>query len=148
MESRVTILMRMVISKVLPDHMTLESKFERVEGESHMGNQENNTCNNFQQKYVSCLVVFDSLRSHELQPIKLHCPWNSLGKNTGVGSHSLLQEIFPNQGLNPGLLHCRQILYPLSHKGRPPTYIIYCCTCLSCNTIMCKALFCKYYLIH
>ena len=37
MESRVTILMRMVISKVLPDHMTLESKLERDEGESHMG---------------------------------------------------------------------------------------------------------------
>ena len=34
-------------------------------------------------------------------------PWNSPGKNTGVGSHSLLQEIFPTQGSNPGLLHCR-----------------------------------------
>ena len=37
-------------------------------------------------------------------------------KNTGVGSLSLLQGIFPTQGLNPGLLHCRQILYQLSHK--------------------------------
>ena len=40
-------------------------------------------------------------------------------KNTGVGSHSLLQGIFPTQGSNPGLPHCRQILYQLSHKGSP-----------------------------
>ena len=40
-------------------------------------------------------------------------PWNSLDKNTGVGSHSLLQGISPAQGSNPGLLHCRQILYCL-----------------------------------
>ena len=46
-------------------------------------------------------------------------PCNSLGQNTGVGSLSLLQGIFPTQGLNPGLLHCRQILYQLSHKGSP-----------------------------
>ena len=45
--------------------------------------------------------------------------WNSPGQNTGVGSPSLLQEIFPTQGSNPGLLHCRQILYYLSHKGSP-----------------------------
>ena len=45
--------------------------------------------------------------------------WNSPGQNTGVGSLSLLQGIFPTQGLNPGLLHCRQILYQLSHKGSP-----------------------------
>ena len=52
-------------------------------------------------------------------PWTLYCPWNSLGQNTGVRCLSLLQEIFPTQGLNPGLLHCRQILYQLSHKGRP-----------------------------
>ena len=55
----------------------------------------------------------------ELQPARLICPWDFLGKNTGVGFHFLLQEIFPMQGLNPGLLHCRQILYWLSHQGRP-----------------------------
>ena len=43
----------------------------------------------------------------------------SPGKNTGVGCHALLQGIFPTQGLNPGLLHCRQILYHLSHQGSP-----------------------------
>ena len=46
-------------------------------------------------------------------------PWNSPGQNTGVGSFSLLQGIFPTQGWNPGLLHCRWILYQLSHKGSP-----------------------------
>ena len=40
-------------------------------------------------------------------------------QNTGVGSHSLLQRIFPTQGSNPGLPHCRRILYQLSHKGNP-----------------------------
>ena len=47
------------------------------------------------------------------------CPWNSLGKNTGVGGHSLLQGIFLTQELNPHLLHCRQILCRLSYKGSP-----------------------------
>ena len=42
---------------------------------------------------------------------------DSSGKNTGVGCHFRLQGIFPTQGLNPGLPHCRQILYQLSHKG-------------------------------
>ena len=44
---------------------------------------------------------------------------DSPGKNTGVGFHALLQRIFPTQGLNPGLPHCRQILCHLSHKGSP-----------------------------
>ena len=44
---------------------------------------------------------------------------DSPGKNTGVGCHALLQGIFPTQGLNPGLLHYRQILYSLSHQGSP-----------------------------
>ena len=47
----------------------------------------------------------------------LYSPWNSPGQNTGVDSLSLLQGIFRTQGSNPGLLHCRQILYQLSHKG-------------------------------
>ena len=59
-------------------------------------------------------VVSDSLR-----PRGLYSPWNSPDQNTRVGSLSLLQGIFPTQGLNPGLPHCRQILYQLSHKGSP-----------------------------
>ena len=43
-------------------------------------------------------------------------------ENTGVGSHSLLQGIFPTQALNSGLLHCRRLLYHLSHQGSPPKF--------------------------
>ena len=57
--------------------------------------------------------------SNSLRPHGLYSPWNSPGRNTGVGSLSLLQRIFPTQGSNPGLSHCRQILYQLSHKGSP-----------------------------
>ena len=64
----------------------------------------------------SCSVMSDSLRHHGL-----YSPCNSPGQNTGVGSLSLLQGIFPAQGLNPGLPHCRRILYQLSHQGSPST---------------------------
>ena len=57
--------------------------------------------------------------SNFLQSSGLYSPWNSPSQNTGVGSLSLRQGIFPTQGLNPGLPHCRQILYQLSHKGSP-----------------------------
>ena len=60
-----------------------------------------------------------SVVSDSLQPHGLYNPWNSPGQNTGVGSLSLLQGIFPTQGLNPGLLHCRWILYQLTHEGSP-----------------------------
>ena len=59
----------------------------------------------------SCSVVSDSLWSYGQ-----YSPWNSPGQNTGVGSLSFLQGIFPTQGLNPGLPHCRRILYQLGHK--------------------------------
>ena len=62
-----------------------------------------------------------SVMSDSLQPHELYSPWNSAGQNTGVGSLSLLQGIFPTQGSNPGLPHCRWILYQLSHKGSPRT---------------------------
>ena len=57
----------------------------------------------------------------DYSPTRLLCPPNPPSKNPGVGCHSLLQGIFPNQGLNPRLLHCRQILYHLSHQGSPST---------------------------
>ena len=61
----------------------------------------------------SCSVLSDSLQLHGL-----YRPWNSPGQDTGVGSLSLLQGIFPTQGSNPGVPHCRRILYQLSHEGR------------------------------
>ena len=73
-----------------------------------------------------CVCVRDSVVSlcpHGLQPARLLCPKDFPGKNSGMGCHSLLQGIFPIQGSYPGLSHCRQILYCLSHQGSPlPTY--------------------------
>ena len=57
---------------------------------------------------LSCLTICDPMG-----------PWNSPGQNTGMGSLSLLQGIFPTQRLNPHLLHCWWILYQLSHQGSP-----------------------------
>ena len=64
-----------------------------------------------------CLVLSYSLRPRGLWRSRLFHPWDSPGKNTGVGCHFLLQGIFLTRRLNPGLLHCRQTLYPLSHQG-------------------------------
>ena len=61
----------------------------------------------------------NSLRLHGLLPTRLLHPWDFPGKSTGVGCHFLLQEIFPTQESNPGLLHCRQMLYRLSYQGSP-----------------------------
>ena len=66
----------------------------------------------------SCLTLCDpgsSVHGIRRGPTRLLCPWNSPGKNPGVGCHSLLQRIFPTQALC--LLHCRWILYRLSHQG-------------------------------
>ena len=61
-------------------------------------------------------VVSDSLRRYGPQPARLLCLWNSPGKNTGVGSHSLFQRTLDlTQRTNPGLLHCRQILYHVKY---------------------------------
>ena len=57
-----------------------------------------------------------SVMSNSLQPHGLYSPWNSSGQNIGSGSLSLLHRIFPTQGSNPGLPHCRRILYQLSHR--------------------------------
>ena len=61
----------------------------------------------------SCLT----LQLHELQSTRLFYSPNSPGKNTGVGCHALPHGIFLTQGLNLGLLHCRQILYLQSFQG-------------------------------
>ena len=82
---------------------------------------------NFQQIFLFQLHLISQARESEshsvvsdsLGPHGLYFPWNSPGQNTGMCSLSLLQGIFPTQGSNPGLPHCRQILYQLSHKGNP-----------------------------
>ena len=58
---------------------------------------------------VSCSAMSDSLQPPRTVPARLLCPWNSPGKNTGVGCHSLFQGVIPTQGWNMSLLHCRQI---------------------------------------
>ena len=63
---------------------------------------------------LSCVQL---LATHGLEPTRLLCPWDSPGKSTGVGCHSLLQGLFLTQGSNPGLLHCGHILYHLSYLG-------------------------------
>ena len=68
---------------------------------------------------VSCSVSV----THGLEPARFLCPWDSPGKNTGLGCHSLLQGIFLTQGSNPVLLHCRRILYCLSHQGSHPLQV-------------------------
>ena len=71
----------------------------------------------YKSEGVSHSVLSDSVGPCGLQPTKLFCLWDSPGKNTGVGSHSLLQGIFPTQKSNPGLPYCRWICYWLSHQG-------------------------------
>ena len=66
---------------------------------------------------VSHSFVSNSLWPRLLWPARLLWSWNSPGKNTSVGFHFLLQGIFITQGLNLSLLHCREILYGLSHQG-------------------------------
>ena len=59
----------------------------------------------------------NSLGHNGLETARLLCPWESTGKNTALGSHSLLHGIFLTQGSNLDVLHCRWILYHLSHEG-------------------------------
>ena len=68
---------------------------------------------------VSLSVMPNSLWPHGLEPTCILSPWDSPGRNTGVGYHSLLQGSFPTQGSNPGLPHCRRILYCLRYLGSP-----------------------------
>ena len=63
----------------------------------------------------------------------------SPGKNTGVGCHALLQGILPTQGSNPGLPHCRPILYHLCHQGRELLYVCVCtrvCVCIKAQVTL------------
>ena len=64
----------------------------------------------------SCPTLCDPM---DCNPLGSSVHGDSPGKNTGVGSHALLQGIFPTQRSNPGLPHCRRILYRLSHQGSP-----------------------------
>ena len=76
-----------------------------------------NTQKSVKSQSAGCSVMSDSLWPHRLLPARLLRPWDSPGKNTGVGCPALLQGIFLTQELNLGPRHCRQTLYHLSHQG-------------------------------
>jgi len=82
---------------------------------SHVRQQRSNVYYRWGEVKWSRSVVSDSLQPHGLYPTRLLCPWDFPGNSTGVDCHFLLQQIFPTQGWNPGLPHCRQTLYHLSH---------------------------------
>ena len=67
-------------------------------------------------------LVLISLRGRDTPQFSKDSSWNSPGQNTGVGSLSLVQGMFPTPGSNPGLTHFRQIPYQLSHKGSPSNW--------------------------
>ena len=74
--------------------------------------------------------MYDSLWPQWTVACQCPLPMDFPGKNTGVGSHSLLPGTFPTQGLNPDFSYCRQIIYHLSHQGSPhgvDRYFIYKC---------------------
>ena len=87
-------------------------------GSNHMG-AGNQTPNFRSMRSLSCPTLCYPIGC---SPPGLLCPWDSPGKNTGVGCHALLQGIFPTQGSNPHLLcllRCRRVLSPLNHRGSP-----------------------------
>ena len=84
----------------------------KITREAYLSSVSNSMCRNKLSESHS--VLSDSLRSHGI-----YSPWDPPGQHTGVGSLSLLQRIFPTQGLNPVLQHFMQILYQLSQKGSP-----------------------------
>ena len=74
---------------------------------------------------IYCESESHSVVSDSLQPHGLYSPWNSPGQNTGMGTCFLLQGIFPTQGSNPGLPHCRRIFYQLSQEGGPLYMVLF-----------------------
>ena len=81
-------------------------------------------------------VVFNSVQPYGVQPARFLCPWDSLGRSTGVGCHAGLLGIFLTQGSNPGLLYCRlqagSLL--LSHQGSP--LLLPCCCCCLVTSVV------------
>ena len=76
-------------------------------------------------KYVSCSVVSDSLWPHGLLPMRLLCPWDSQGKNTGVGCHYFLQGNLSNLGVEPGSFAFQADSLLSEPPGKPFKYVSY-----------------------
>ena len=98
-----------------PFQVALTSQHPRVLGRAASRPcQSSGTCGANEESL--CPQVLGKVQVKVAQSCPTLRPWNSPGQSTGVGSRSLLQGIFPTQGSNPGLLHCRWILYQLSHR--------------------------------
>ena len=93
-----------------------KSEFHRYIGGGSGLHEE--TTQSASDRWTPCVSESRSVMSNSLRPRGLYS-WNSPVQNTGVGSLSLLQAIFPTQGSKSGLPHCRRILYQLSHQGSP-----------------------------
>ena len=127
-QSLVGILKREIYNKIFPSHYLNQLNKFSVTKIRTTWHYVFLTCI-FNMKYsalfikYSCQKCFESesgsVVSNSLWPHGLYSPWNSPGQNTGVASLSLPQGIIPTQGSNPGLPHCRWILYQLSHNGSP-----------------------------
>ena len=115
----------------IPDYLSASCEtYMQVKKQQLELDMKQQTCSKLGKEYVKAVYYHpvyltyiqsesSSVVSDSLQPHELYSLWNSPGQNTGVGSLSLLQGIFPIKGSNPILPHCRQILYQLSRKGSP-----------------------------
>ena len=103
-------------TKILGSTMFLPGKFHGQRSLVDYIPQGHKKSNTAEHSRLQSETESHSVMSDSLQPRGLYNLWNSPGQNTGVGSLSLLQGIFPTQGFYPGLPHCRQILYQPSHK--------------------------------
>ena len=108
---------RDVIKEISDTQGTFHAKMGTIKDRNGMDLTEAEDIKKRWQEYTESESL--SVMSDSLGPHGLHSQWDSPGQNTGVCGLSLLQEIFSTQGSNPGLPHCRQILYQLSHKGSP-----------------------------
>ena len=94
----------------------------------------------FSMQSISCSAVSNFLQPH--RHTGLLWPWDSPGRKSGVGLSSLLQGIFSTQVSNPGLLHCRQILYHLIHQGQSsPNHCFYSLNACVLSRLSCVQLF-------
>ena len=105
-----------------PTPVSLPGKFHGQRspmGYSPWGRRVSDTTVHTSSRIVKSETESPSVMSDSLRPHGIYSPWNSPDQNTGAGSLSFLQGIFPTNRLNPGLPHCRRILYQLSHKRSP-----------------------------
>ena len=117
----ISIITESSIASTCSDHKLLEQIYSRTSSGSWQDDTRHSQTLQFEEgRRIQSIIqskINNGTHCHGLQSTRLLCPWDFPGKSTGVGCHFLLQGIFLTQGSTPGLLHCRQTLYPLSHQG-------------------------------